>query len=76
MCDKKLHINGGRLELNSNMKKDTMSALNYLRDYILPLVDHENREEVTQFKQLCAHLCIPTYGKNDVNCEMQTEGNT
>ncbi|CEG84146.1 hypothetical protein RMATCC62417_17991 [Rhizopus microsporus] len=73
MCDKKLHINGERLELNSNMRKDTIDALNYLRNYILPLVDHENREEVAQFKQLCSHLCVPTYGKNDGNREMQTE---
>jgi hypothetical protein len=76
MCDKKLYVNEERLELNSNMRKDTIDALNYLRNYILPLVDHENREEVAQFKQLCAHLCIPAYGKNDANREIQMEGNT
>lgn len=35
-----------------------MQALDYLRTFVAPIVDHDNKEEVEIFKKLCTHLCI------------------
>ncbi|EPB83057.1 hypothetical protein HMPREF1544_10194 [Mucor circinelloides 1006PhL] len=36
----------------------TLQALDYLRTFVAPIVDHDNKEEVDIFKKLCTHLCI------------------
>jgi hypothetical protein len=41
-----------------SLTHETMQALDYLRQYVTPIIDYENKEEVEQFKKLCAHLCI------------------
>ncbi|KAG2204661.1 hypothetical protein INT47_011956 [Mucor saturninus] len=41
-----------------DINKDTQNALEYLRRHVTPLVNHENKEEIEHFKQLCMELCI------------------
>ncbi|KAI8078641.1 Muskelin N-terminus-domain-containing protein [Halteromyces radiatus] len=36
----------------------TLDALDYLRSKLTPLVNHDNPEEVHEFRQLCARLCL------------------
>ncbi|KAI8641733.1 Muskelin N-terminus-domain-containing protein, partial [Parasitella parasitica] len=36
----------------------TIQALDYLRTFVAPIVDHDSKEEVDTFKKLCTHLCI------------------
>lgn len=41
-----------------DVNQDTLHALEYLRLYVTPLVNYENKEEFKHFKQLCTHLCL------------------
>jgi hypothetical protein len=52
-----------------------MDALHYLRKFIVPLVDYENKEEVTRLEQLCTHLCLPMQVETNENgLQTITEG--
>ncbi|KAG0826673.1 hypothetical protein G6F18_009843 [Rhizopus arrhizus] len=58
-----------------DLKEDTMDALHYLRKFIVPLVDYENKEEVTRLEQLCTHLCLPMQVETNENgLQTITEG--
>lgn len=35
-----------------------MQALDYLRAFVTPIVDHNIKEEEDIFKKLCTHLCV------------------
>jgi len=37
---------------------DTMIALDYLRNQVAPVVNHENEAESNEFHQICANLCL------------------
>ncbi|KAL9540450.1 hypothetical protein MBANPS3_009668 [Mucor bainieri] len=37
---------------------DTMIALDYLRNQLAPVVNHENEVESSEFHQICANLCL------------------
>ena len=37
---------------------DTMIALDYLRNQVAPVVNHENELESNEFHQICANLCL------------------
>jgi hypothetical protein len=52
-----INFKGQQLYKN-NVSKETTIALEYLRNQVAPLVDHENKKEVNRFKQLCTHLCL------------------
>jgi hemerythrin superfamily protein len=41
-----------------NTSEATMQALEYLRAFVTPIVDHDIKEEEDIFKKLCTHLCI------------------
>lgn len=64
MCKRQLYSqpNTKQTGPDRDKKEDTLGTLNYLRKYIEPLIDYENKEEVCQLEQLCAHICLP---KND-----------
>jgi hypothetical protein len=35
-----------------------MEALDYLQTKLTPLVNHDNQDEVSHFRQLCTRLCL------------------
>ncbi|CAO3626285.1 unnamed protein product [Cunninghamella echinulata] len=35
-----------------------LNALDYLRTYLTPLVNHDNQEELVEFRKLCTELCL------------------
>lgn len=37
---------------------DTMIALDYLRNQVAPVVNHQNELESNEFHQICANLCL------------------
>lgn len=56
-ADIKFNVKGQPLH-RSEISHDTLKALEYLRRYVTPLVNHESKEEVQHFKYLCSHLCL------------------
>lgn len=60
------------------MNQDILYALKYLRLYVTPLVNYDNKEEVKHFKQLCTHLCLSQDNaimKSDINSSKSIKGN-
>ncbi|KAI8967128.1 Muskelin N-terminus-domain-containing protein [Mycotypha africana] len=53
-------------EVNNNALNTTDAftkkkhILQYLREYVAPIVDHHNKSELKQFQLLCTHLCMAT----------------
>ncbi|CAO3609257.1 unnamed protein product [Cunninghamella blakesleeana] len=43
---------------NKTKDDNHLSALEYLRTYLTPLVNHDNQEELCEFKKLCTELCL------------------
>lgn len=56
-ADKQFVFKGQRIG-QQNVSEETMQALQYLREYVTPIIDYENKQEVEHFKKLCTHLCI------------------
>lgn len=52
-CDKH-ECYDNRVEANSDM----LVALEYLRNQVAPVVDHEDEKESKEFHQICANLCL------------------
>ncbi|KAI7898194.1 Muskelin N-terminus-domain-containing protein [Cokeromyces recurvatus] len=46
-----------RLKELLNKSTSKMEALKYLRHYLTPTINYENKEEVQEFKKLCTELC-------------------
>jgi hypothetical protein len=69
LCNKQLYAQSHTKEFGPerDLKEDTMDALHYLRKFIVPLVDYENKEEVTRLEQLCTHLCLPMQVETNEN---------
>lgn len=44
----------------------TMVALDYLRNQVAPVVNHENEGESNEFHQICASLCLLETLNDDV----------
>ncbi|KAI8384170.1 Muskelin N-terminus-domain-containing protein [Blakeslea trispora] len=40
------------------VSNETLAALDYLRNQVTPVVDHENQSESKEFHQMCANLCL------------------
>ncbi|CEP17136.1 hypothetical protein [Parasitella parasitica] len=51
VCDKQRHH-------SDEDNDDTMIALDYLRNHVEPVVNHENESESNEFHQICANLCL------------------
>lgn len=38
--------------------RETLAALEYLREHVAPVVDHDSETESKEFHQMCANLCL------------------
>lgn len=53
VCSQQRHHTG-----ENDSDDDTMIALDYLRNQVAPVVNHENELESNEFHQICANLCL------------------
>jgi hypothetical protein len=44
--------------LSKGVTQATQRALDYLRNYVAPIVDQENKQESKEFRRLCTHVCL------------------
>ncbi|KAI8359968.1 Muskelin N-terminus-domain-containing protein [Blakeslea trispora] len=58
---------------NKNCCHSTTEILKYLRDNISPIVNHDDMEEVSEFKSLCADICLSMNADEDAFFDDRTK---
>jgi hypothetical protein len=55
LCSKACDSRGASME---DVSSEVLTALEYLRNQVAPVVNHENEAESKEFHQMCANLCL------------------
>jgi hypothetical protein len=55
LCSKACNSRGNSTE---DVSSEALAALDYLRNQVAPVVNHENESESKEFHQMCANLCL------------------
>lgn len=57
------------------VSSEALTALDYLRNQVAPVVNHENESESKEFHQMCANLCLleTMIDEDEDNCTLMPD---